>query len=124
MFTASNRCSQALPQSGATETNLPAIGASYSYNPAARKLISYDTPEVAKQKAQYILNKNLGGGMWWETSCDNSPSGPNAQRSLIKTVVDQWGGPTSAKLDTSKNNLGYPASKYDNMRNVMNKVVD
>lgn len=111
---------KALPLSGATETNLPAIGASYSYDPSIRKLISYDTPEIAKQKADYILRKGLGGGMWWETSCDNSPTGPNPSRSLIKTVVDVWGGPSSTKLDKTENTLQYPASKYDNLRNGMN----
>lgn len=111
---------QALPTSGSTETNLPALGASYSYDPAARKLISYDTPEIAQQKAQYILSKGLGGGMWWETSSDNSPTGPNSQRSLIKTVVDTWGGANSGKLDSGENTLEYPGSKYDNLRNGMN----
>ncbi|KAF8428319.1 endochitinase 1 [Tirmania nivea] len=111
---------KALPPPRATETNLPAIGASYSYDPSIRKLISYDTPQIAKQKADYILNKGLGGGMWWETSCDNSPTGPNASRSLIKTVVDVWGGPDSAKLDKTENTLNYPASKYDNLRNGIN----
>ena len=58
--------------------------------------------------------------MWWETSCDNSPTGPNASRSLIKTVVDAWGGPDSVKLDKTENTLQYPVSKYDNLRNSMN----
>lgn len=112
--------SQALPVSGSTETNLPAIGASYSYDPSARKLISYDTPEIAKQKANYILSMGLGGGMWWETSCDHSPTGPQAHRSLIKTVVDTWGGAESGRLDTEENTLDYPGSKYDNLRGGMN----
>jgi len=58
--------------------------------------------------------------MWWETSGDNSPTGPSASRSLIKTVVDAWGGPNSSKLDKTENTLRYPASKYDNLRNGMN----
>lgn len=111
---------KALPLPGATETRLPEVGASYSYDPATRKLISYDTPEIAKQKADYVISNGLGGGMWWETSCDNSPTGPNAGRSLIKTVVDAWGGTDSSKLDTTENTLEYPASKYDNLRNGMN----
>lgn len=111
---------KALPLPGATETSLPELGASYSYDPATRKLISYDTPDIAKQKADYITNNGLGGGMWWETSCDNSPTGPNAGRSLIKTVVDAWGGAESSKLDMTENTLEYPASKYDNLRNGMN----
>lgn len=79
-------------------------------------MISYDTPEIARQKSNYITSKGLGGAMWWETSSDHSPTGPNGERSLIKTVVDTWGGPTSARLESSKNNLGFPGSKYDNLK--------
>jgi len=111
---------KALPLSGSTETNLPAVGASYSYSPASRKMVSYDTPDVAKLKADYITRKGLGGGMWWETSGDYSPNGPSANRSLIKTVVDRWGGPDSRRLDNAQNTLDYPASEYDNLRRGMN----
>ena len=114
---------QALPLSGSTETNLPAVGASYSYSPASRKMVSYDTPDVAKLKADYITRKGLGGGMWWETSGDYSPIGPNANRSLIKTVVDRWGGPDSRRLDNAQNTLDYPASDYDNLRRGMNQLL-
>lgn len=58
--------------------------------------------------------------MWWETSGDNPTRGPNTSRSLIKTVVDTWGGPDSVKLEKTENNLQYPASQYDNLRNGMN----
>jgi len=108
-----------LPQAGATESNLPAIGASYSYDLSIRKMISYDTPQISKQKADYIISKKLGGGMWWETSSDNSPTGPKSQSSLIKTVVDSWGGPSSKKLEQVENTLNYPTSKYDNLRKGM-----
>jgi len=111
---------KALPAPGATETILPALGASYSYDQSARKMISYDTPEIAKQKAEYVLNNGLGGGMWWETSCDYSPTGPQAHRSLIKTVVDTWGGVNGGRLDIEENTLEYPGSKYANLRNGMN----
>lgn len=111
---------KALPRPGAVETNLPEIGASYSYDASAKKLVTYDTPEIASLKAEYILNKGLGGGMWWESSCDHDPTGPQADKSLIKTVIDKWGGPDSAKLDNSENTLTYPGSKYDNMRAGLN----
>ena len=57
--------------------------------------------------------------MWWETSCDYAPSEPNGNLSLIKTVVDRWGGPNGGRLETLENTLDYPGTKYDNMRNGM-----
>jgi GH18 family chitinase len=38
------------------------------YNSESRLLISYDTPEIARKKGEYIKSKELGGGMWWELS--------------------------------------------------------
>jgi chitinase len=35
---------------------------SYSYNPSTKELVSYDTPAIAKMKAQYIAKKGLAGG--------------------------------------------------------------
>ena len=100
-----------LPQSAAQEINDSALIASYSYNPAIRKMVSYDTPTVAQLKAQYIKNKGLGGGMWWELSGDYAVSSP---RSLIATTVNCLGGFSS--LDQTLNTLNYPESRYDNLK--------
>ncbi|KAI5813817.1 chitinase [Pyronema omphalodes] len=100
-----------LPQDGAREILDKEVGASYSYDSAARKMVSYDTPDMQVQKSQYIRSKGLGGGMWWELSGDKPITDP---RSLIATVVGQLGG--IGGLDQSANQLAYPKSKYDNMR--------
>ncbi|GKZ19756.1 endochitinase B1 [Aspergillus brasiliensis] len=100
---------KALPPAGASVSELSDLGASYSYDAGQRTMISYDTPVIARQKAEYIRNKGLGGAMWWETSGDKTGS-----ESLIATVVDSLGG--TRALDSSMNHLEYPESQYDNVK--------
>jgi chitinase len=61
---------KALPQGGAIVHQDTAVVASWSFDPVSRSMVSYDTPKIAGMKAEYIKNKGLGGGMWWETSAD------------------------------------------------------
>lgn len=100
---------KALPLPGAQEVNDPAIGASYSINNASRSFVSYDTVAMARQKAEYIKNGGLGGGMWWESSADK----PGAD-SLIGTVLNGLGG--RGALQQKENCVSYPQSKYDNVK--------
>ncbi|CUS08288.1 unnamed protein product [Tuber aestivum] len=102
---------KALPKVGANENADSSTVSSWSYDPAAREMVSYDTPIVAQFKSSYILAKGLGGGMWWELSSDKPIGDP---RSLIKTTVDSLGG--TGSLETTHNILTYPGSKYDNLR--------
>ncbi|MBK8259185.1 MAG: glycoside hydrolase family 18 protein [Polyangiaceae bacterium] len=44
------------------------------YNPATGVMISYDDPESMQIKADYIVQKNLGGAMFWELSGDTQDS--------------------------------------------------
>jgi chitinase len=98
-----------LPLEGATEHNLHEIGASYCYDPARRTMVTYDTVALARQKAEFIRNKGLGGAMWWESSGDKQGG-----ESLIGNVVNVLGGPNGLKKENNCNS--YPQSKYDNLR--------
>ena len=104
---------KALPRPGATEHYDEKIGASWSYDENTKTFVSYDTKQVVRQKAGYVLERGLGGGMWWESSGDR----PLDQGSLVQTFVDGIGG--IEMLDKTKNCLQYPESKYDNLRNGM-----
>ncbi|KAL7274878.1 Chitinase 4 [Rhizina undulata] len=103
---------KALPLTGSTEKVDNDIVASWSYDSSARKMISYDTPEIAVAKTKYINDKGLGGAMWWELSSDQAIT---SDRSLINTTVNTFGGISA--LETTQNCLTYAGSKYDNLKN-------
>lgn len=98
-----------LPLQGAQEHHDTAAQASYCFNPQQRKLVTYDTPGMAKIKTDFIKQQGLGGAMWWESSADK-----DGNDSLIGTVVDGLGG--SQGLLKRDNCLEYPETKYDNLR--------
>ncbi len=100
---------KALPQAGAEERYDDAAGATYSYDAGARRMISYDTPDMAVHKVDYLRAKGLGGTMFWEASGDKT-----GDASLIATAFNRQGG--AASLDRTQNLLSYPASAYDNIR--------
>jgi chitinase len=96
---------KALPKAGATEYFDAETGASYSYDPVAKELISYDTVQSVQGKTSYIIQRGLLGSMFWEASADKI-----GNESLIGTVAAQLGG-----LDQSLNCLSYPNSQYANI---------
>jgi len=98
-----------LPLEGAHEHLDPEVGASYCYHPGRKLMVSYDNVDMARRKAQYIRERGLGGGMWWESSADKSGCD-----SLIGNVVDVFGGPRGLKWE--ENCVCYPNTKYDNLR--------
>ncbi|KKA30845.1 hypothetical protein TD95_000735 [Thielaviopsis punctulata] len=100
---------KALPLPGAQEHYDQECLASYSYDPAKRMMVTYDTTLVARLKAEWIMSSGLGGGMWWESSADKP-----GDQSLIANVVDVFGGP--AHLHKKQNCITYPHTKYDNLR--------
>lgn len=52
---------KALPKAGAKEIMDEKIGASWSYDANSRVMVSYDTKETAREKAEYIKKHGLGG---------------------------------------------------------------
>ena len=98
-----------LPLEGSQEHYDSTSAASFCYNPAQRKLVTYDTPGMAKVKCDFVSQRALGGAMCWERSADKQ--GPD---SLIGTVVDALGGPGG--LLQRENCIAYPETKYDNLR--------
>lgn len=103
---------QALPKPGAQVQHDPEAIASWSYDPSTRTMVSYDSPQVAAEKVEYIKRMGLGGGMWWESSGDHPI---NHEGSLIRIVVDGLGGFEGRHMEHSANTLEYPQSKYENL---------
>ncbi|KUJ14754.1 glycoside hydrolase family 18 protein [Mollisia scopiformis] len=97
---------KALPLAGAEERYDGEARASYSYDAAKRHLVSYDTCQMAREKAEWIKRNRLGGGMWWESSADKQGG-----ESLIGNVVSVFG-----ELERKKNCIEYPHSKFENLR--------
>ena len=106
---------KALPRPGAREEIDRYALASWSYDPASRTMVSYDTLQMADMKVNFIVTNQLGGGMWWESSGDKGGKAANrTDGSLIGAFVDGVGGVSG--LEQLPNNLHYPESQYDNLR--------
>ena len=95
-----------LPKANAKITIDEEAWAAYSYETTSQELITYDTVDTVKQKAAYIAQNGLGGGMFWEASGDKM-----GEDSLIGNLVSHLGS-----LNQSQNMLNYPLSKYANLK--------
>ncbi|KAF8210281.1 glycoside hydrolase [Mycena galopus ATCC 62051] len=115
---------RALPLPGAHVFRDEQAVASWTYDYQKKEMISFDTEEVARWKAEWIRKEALGGAMFWELSGDKeSPregmegghgKDPQPGRSLVKVVQETMGEP-----DRSPNWLRYEGSRFENMRKGM-----
>ncbi|KAG7095154.1 hypothetical protein E1B28_005933 [Marasmius oreades] len=99
----------ALPLAGSQVSENTTDVSSYSYDSAKKELVSYDTPNIVKIKAQYVKNKGLAGTMYWQLATDKK-----GQDSLVLTSVNVLGA-----LDQTENHIKFPSSKWDNIKNNM-----
>lgn len=102
------------PEFNLKVTSNPAVGGSYSYDKAKKYLIAHDTPDVVRQKVEYVKEKKLAGTAFWEISQDRKITNDAQNPSLISTAIVGYGG--VAALEKRENNLLYPLSIYDNIR--------
>jgi GH18 family chitinase len=91
----------------------------------SKRLITYDTPAIAAQKAQYINERGLGGAMWWELDADKPEVSGEALVPLVRSHFGQleWREneldyPGSSEFPKADGHA-YPAIEYDNLRNHM-----
>ena len=116
-----------LPKSGATVHEDTSDAASYSYDSSSREFISFDTPAIAKLKAQYVQSKSLAGTFVWDVRSISGPSqvawadvglqlsqDKRDSNSLVDTTKGVFGS-----LDQTQNHLSYPNSKFANVRSNM-----
>ncbi|KAL1745233.1 glycoside hydrolase family 18 and carbohydrate-binding module family 5 protein [Schizophyllum fasciatum] len=100
---------KALPLAGANVYQNTSSVASFSYDPRKREFVSYDTPGITKLKAQYVASNGLAGTMFWELSSDKVGAD-----SLVSAARGVFG-----TLDSTRNHINYPNSKWDNIRSNM-----
>ncbi|KAF7315655.1 Glyco-18 domain-containing protein [Mycena indigotica] len=115
---------RALPLPGSHLFRDEKVMASWSYDYNKKEMISFDTEEVIRWKAEWIANTGLGGGMAWEMSGDKGRpregmeggpgKDPQPGQSLLQVLHESMGYP-----DRSYNWLKYEGSRFDNMRNGM-----
>nr|GAT56375.1 predicted protein [Mycena chlorophos] len=115
---------RALPLPGSHVFRDEKAVASWSYDYEKKEMISFDTDEVARWKAEWIVKETLGGAMTWEMSGDKGGSregmeggpgkDPQPGKSLLSVLHGTMGHP-----DRTPNWLKYEGSQFENLRNGM-----
>ncbi|KAI6756489.1 hypothetical protein HG530_012225 [Fusarium avenaceum] len=100
---------KALPKPGAHILFDKDAQAYYSYDYSTHELISYDTPDVVRKKVDYILDRGLGGSMFWEASADKE--GNDSLISISRKSL--------RNLDLTENWLDFSESRYINVASGM-----
>ncbi|KAG5651819.1 hypothetical protein H0H81_007291 [Sphagnurus paluster] len=113
-----------LPLPGAHVQHDEHARASWTYDPAKREMVSFDSEQVARWKGEWIRKEGLAGSMFWELSGDKGSTRegmeggvgkePQPGKSLVAIVKHAMGG-----LRQDQNWLRYQGSKFDNMRKGM-----
>lgn len=68
-------------------------------------MISYDTPGMGTYKAQWIVDKKLGGAMFWESSADFPKDHPDRMIGRVAQTL------FAKSKDQTPNHLSFPGSK-------------
>ncbi|KAJ4477165.1 glycosyl hydrolases family 18-domain-containing protein [Lentinula aciculospora] len=126
-----------LPLAGASVFENTTDVTSYSYNPTTEELVSYDTPNIVKMKAQYVNTNGLAGAMFWDLSpsvfissditgnrrqplrpigAEHSQDSADTSTSLVQAALTEF-----STLDSTLNHINYPDSEWDNIRSNMGK---
>ncbi len=87
-----------LPKAGATVHEDTTDVASYSYDASKRELISFDTPKIAKLKAQYVQSKGLAGAFFWDVR--RTPSSPGDTGAVADVRLFAASSPTTSGTRT------------------------
>lgn len=108
-----------LPPKQYTEVTNTNLGAAYAYTKENNGIIVYDTPVVAKMKANYVKKHGLAGGMWWDAKGD--PLITNTSRSLIYNFVDELGGVQALRSDITSSSSFIQQAPYSAIEGIFNE---
>lgn len=98
-----------LPRPNAKVMTRTDLAATYTYDSKTTEYVTLDGRDSTKLKANYLKSKGLGGAFFWEAMGDKTGTS-----SLVRTMAESMGG-----LDRSQNQLDYPNSEFDNIKNGM-----
>ena len=101
-----------LPRPGAKVMTNTDIIATYTYDSKTTEFVTLDGSASAKLKAAYLKKQGMGGAFFWEASGDKEGTS-----SLVRVMAESMGA-----LEQSENQLDYPESQFDNIKNGMSEI--